>query len=61
MQREPWEPDVLPVNGLEGLEEGPPPASPPRFMGVLKRDSKTGDQYTILPQPVLQPKMVKPE
>ncbi len=58
MQREPWEPDVLPV---DGLEEGPTPPAPPNFRGVLKCDAKTGDQFTVLPQPVLQPKMVKPE
>ena len=53
----PWEPEVLAV---DGAAEGPIGSSPPRFRGVQRRDSK-GNKYTILPQPVLQPKMVKPE
>ena len=57
MQRLPWEPEVLSV---DGAAEGPMGTSPPRFRGVQRRDSK-GNKYTILPQPVLQPKMVKPE
>lgn len=44
----------------EGLAEGGSPPSPPRFRGTIKRDS-AGNAYTILPQPVLKPRMVKPE
>lgn len=40
--------------------EGAMALSPPRFRGLLKRDSK-GNQYTVLPQPVLKPRMVSPE
>ncbi len=56
LQEEAWAPELWEGESL--AVGGAPPS--PRFRGTIKRDS-AGNSYTILPQPVLKPKMVKPE
>ena len=57
-QKLPWEPELLPSNSQEA---GPLRSStPPLFQGHMRCDSK-GNSYTVMPQPVLQPRMFKPE